>query len=210
MYHVKHRELGYNKQKYISTRHSIIKEKNFVRQSREQWLIWMIPRWTMTYIHILMAWCVFMMTSSNGKQKSASPAFCAGNSPVTGEFPAQSPVTWSLDVSFDLHLDRQLRKQWRRWWFETLLRSLWRHSNDYGLVWKRCILFTFSRVHHKPLYTWNIPQCTFCNRNMHIFVNFCYKMVHCCLSDWCIVGFVQQVYDTAPVPEKRTFSIIGE
>ena len=28
-------------------------------------------------------------------------ALCAGNSPVTGEFPAQRAVTWSFDVSFD-------------------------------------------------------------------------------------------------------------
>ena len=26
-------------------------------------------------------------------------AICAGNSPVTGEFPAQRPVTWGFDVS---------------------------------------------------------------------------------------------------------------
>ena len=35
---------------------------------------------------------------------SALLAICAGNSPVTGEFPAQRPVTRSLDVSFDLRL----------------------------------------------------------------------------------------------------------
>ena len=29
-------------------------------------------------------------------------ASCAGNSPVTGEFPAQRPVTRSFDVFFDL------------------------------------------------------------------------------------------------------------
>ena len=29
-------------------------------------------------------------------------AICAGNSPVTGEFPAQRPVTQSFDVFFDL------------------------------------------------------------------------------------------------------------
>ena len=29
-------------------------------------------------------------------------AIYAGNSPVTGEFPTQSPVTRSFDVSFDL------------------------------------------------------------------------------------------------------------
>ena len=45
-----------------------------------------------------------MMTSSNGNI-SALLALCAGNSPVTGEFPAQRPVTWSFDVFFDLHLN---------------------------------------------------------------------------------------------------------
>ena len=29
-----------------------------------------------------------------------------GNSPVTGEFPSQRPVTWSSDVFFDLRLNR--------------------------------------------------------------------------------------------------------
>ena len=29
-------------------------------------------------------------------------ALCAGNTPVTGEFPAQSPVPRSFDVFFDL------------------------------------------------------------------------------------------------------------
>ena len=36
---------------------------------------------------------------------SALLAICAGNSPVTGEFPAQSPVTRSFDVFFDLRLN---------------------------------------------------------------------------------------------------------
>ena len=31
-------------------------------------------------------------------------AFRAGNSPVTGELPAQTPVTRSFDVFFDLRL----------------------------------------------------------------------------------------------------------
>ena len=30
-------------------------------------------------------------------------AICAGNSPVTGEFPTQRPVTRSFDIFFDLH-----------------------------------------------------------------------------------------------------------
>ena len=35
---------------------------------------------------------------------SALLAICAGNLPVTGEFPAQRPVTWSFDGFFDLRL----------------------------------------------------------------------------------------------------------
>ena len=56
-------------------------------------------------------------------------AICAGNSPVTGEFYAQRPVTRSFDVFFDLHLHERLRKQSWGWWFETLPRPLCRHSN---------------------------------------------------------------------------------
>ena len=33
-------------------------------------------------------------------------ARCAGNSPVTGEFPTQRPVTQSFDIFFDLHLNK--------------------------------------------------------------------------------------------------------
>ena len=45
---------------------------------------------------------------------SALMAFCAGNSPVTGEFPPQRPVTRSFGVFFDLRMNKQLSKQpWR-------------------------------------------------------------------------------------------------
>ena len=60
---------------------------------------------------------------------SALLAICAGNSPVTGEFPTQRPVTRSFDVYFDLRPKERLSKQWWGWWFETLSRSLWRHRN---------------------------------------------------------------------------------
>ena len=56
-------------------------------------------------------------------------ALCAGNSPVTSEFPSQRPVTRSIDVFFDMRLNRRLSKQSRRWWFETSSRSSWRHCN---------------------------------------------------------------------------------
>ena len=50
---------------------------------------------------------------------SALLAFCAGNSPVTGEFPSQRPVTRSFDVFFDLRPNKGLIKQWWGWWFQT-------------------------------------------------------------------------------------------
>ena len=65
------------------------------------------------------------------KPFSALLAICAGNSPVTGEFPSQKPVTRSIDVFFDLRLNKTLSKQWWGWWFETLSRPLWRHCNVY-------------------------------------------------------------------------------
>ena len=43
---------------------------------------------------------------------SALLAICAGNSPVTGEFPTQRPVTRSFDVYFDLRPKERLSKQW--------------------------------------------------------------------------------------------------
>ena len=46
---------------------------------------------------------------------SVLPDFCAGNSLVTGKFPAQRPVTRSFDVFFDLHLNKRMRKQWWGW-----------------------------------------------------------------------------------------------
>ena len=50
---------------------------------------------------------------------SALLAICAGNSPVTGEFPAQWPVTRSFDVFVDLRLNTRLSKQSWGWSFET-------------------------------------------------------------------------------------------
>ena len=56
-------------------------------------------------------------------------ALCEGNPPVTGEFPSQTPVTWSFDIFFDLHLNKQLRKSLTCQWFEMPSRSLWHHCN---------------------------------------------------------------------------------
>ena len=62
---------------------------------------------------------------------SALLVLCAGNSPITGEYPSQRPVTRSFDVYFYLRLNKRLSKQSWVWWFETPLRSLWCHCNDY-------------------------------------------------------------------------------
>ena len=60
---------------------------------------------------------------------SALLTLCAGNSPVSGEYPVQSPVTRGFDVFFDLHLNKRLSKQSWGWWFETLSSPFWRHCN---------------------------------------------------------------------------------
>ena len=68
-----------------------------------------------------------MMTSSNGNIFRVTGHLC-GNSPVTGEFPAQKLVTRSFDV-FYLRLNERVSTQSWDWWFETPSRSLWRHCN---------------------------------------------------------------------------------
>ena len=73
-------------------------------------------------------------------------ALCAGNSPVTGKFPTQKPVTRSFDVFFDLRLNKQLSKQ--SWgWFETPSRSLWRHCNDHEWIQSIWLQSTHTRTY---------------------------------------------------------------
>ena len=59
---------------------------------------------------------------------SALLALCAGNSPVTGEFPQQRPVMRNFDV-FYLRLNKRLGKQSWGWWFETPSCWWWCHCN---------------------------------------------------------------------------------
>ena len=77
---------------------------------------------------------IIMMTSSNGNIFRVT-GHCAGNSPVTGEFPVQRPVTRGVDALFDLRLDKRLNKQSWGWWFETPSGPLWRHRNDWSVIW---------------------------------------------------------------------------
>ena len=77
---------------------------------------------------------------------SALLTICAGNSPITGEFPAQRPVTRCFDVSFDILLNKRLSKQWWGWLFETPSRPLWRHCNDIRENRERVKMYIYDRI----------------------------------------------------------------
>ena len=94
---------------------------------------------------------------------SALLAICVGNSPITGEFPAQRPVTRSFDVFFDLRLKTRLSKQSFGWWFETPSRSLWRHCNVKELVWH---VFPYALGCVKSINSWSKSICMSCMKYM--------------------------------------------
>ena len=100
---------------------------------------------------------------------SALLAICAGNSPVTGEFPTQRPMTRSFDVYFDLSPNERLSKQSWGWWFETLSRSLWRHRNawyEFENEWFK-ITTIYPRINELRYFQgqWNVPSvCGLNNR----------------------------------------------
>ena len=66
---------------------------------------------------------------------SALLGLCARNSPVTGEFPSQRPVTQSFEIIFDLGLNQRWSKQSWGWWLENPPRSLLRHCNGETVLW---------------------------------------------------------------------------
>ena len=69
---------------------------------------------------------------------SALLALCAGNSPVTREFPTQRPVTRIFYGFFYLRVNKRLSKKSWGWWFEMPSRSLWRHCDENSYT--QCIL----------------------------------------------------------------------
>ena len=77
---------------------------------------------------------------------SAFLAICAGNSPVSGEFPTQRPVTRSFNVFFDLRLNELFSEQSWGWWFETLPCPLWRHYNGLCLIVNATVIKQFSPI----------------------------------------------------------------
>ena len=103
---------------------------------------------------------------------SALLVFCMGNSPVTGGFLPQRPVTRSFDVFdgfFYLRLNQQLSKQWVHRLFVTPWRSLWRHNNltyEWGLDHRITRLRTdlwFTKCEHH--YAFIINYSCFCRRS---------------------------------------------
>ena len=90
---------------------------------------------------------------------SVSLAICAGNSPVTGEFPAQRPVTRSFEVFFDLRLKKRLSKQSWGWWFETLSRPLWRHCNVWSMIALLLFITAERFVHNLLLVDQPMVEC---------------------------------------------------
>ena len=80
-------------------------------------------------------WLTFHWWRHQVETFSALLAFCAGNSPVTGEFPTQWPVTRSFDLVFDLRLNKQFSKQSWSWWFETPSHSLCRQCDAIEFQW---------------------------------------------------------------------------
>ena len=106
---------------------------------------------------------------------SALLVICVGNSPATGEFPTQRPVTRSFDAFFDLRLKKRLSKRLWCWRFGTPSRPLWRHCNDRPhkrLEWHHpCTLETDnkSRTKNYIWWKWQGPYFVYISF-FHIFV----------------------------------------
>ena len=105
---------------------------------------------------------------------SALLDLCVGNSPVTGEFPSQRPVTQSFDIFFDLRLNWCLSKQSWGWWFETPLLSLWRNCNvcsESDMKQNTCLLYKHKALLARVVYTltfdWTWWDCSVTGRNWH-------------------------------------------
>ena len=96
-------------------------------------------------------------------------AICVGNSPVSGEFPAQRQVTRSFHVFFDLRLNKLLSKQSWGWWFEMQSCPLWRHCNV-------CINSS-PPGQNSRLFAHDIFRCIFVNEKFCILVKISLKFV---------------------------------
>ena len=87
---------------------------------------------------------------------------CAGNSPVTGEFPDKGNWRRTLMFLFDLLLNKRLSKLSCGLWFETPSRPLWRHCNDIDAIdlclattkHNKLLIYYLYMLYIKPLMIW--------------------------------------------------------
>ena len=122
---------------------------------------WILTNWSELFEYLLRSTYHLLRKNSSGvlctwwshqmETFSELLALCAGNSPVTGEFPSQRPVTRNFDVFFDLRQNIRLSKQSRGWCFETPSRPLWRHCSDL-LLREPVLPATYARVHSRSQY----------------------------------------------------------
>ena len=101
---------------------------------------------------------------------SALLAICAGNSPVTGEFPTQRPVTRRFDVFFD----QRLSKQWWGGWFETPWGPLWRHCNVINTKWHSRVS-PWGRIITNPGYF--VEGMPHWNSNLNTLIHWCWDII---------------------------------
>ena len=89
-----------------------------------EYVPWLLPRNELRhhYCEVIVSAMAFQITCITIVY---SNVYLGGNSPITGEFPSQRPVTWIFDVFSDRRMSKRLskKKTWG-WWFETPSRSL--------------------------------------------------------------------------------------
>ena len=93
---------------------------------------------------------------------SALQTLCEGNSPVTGEFSSQRPVTRSFDVFFDLHLNND-------WTNHRDASDLRRHRAHYDVTVMRKGLWTLTPSRNGRHFA-DIFKCNFLNEKCCILI----------------------------------------
>ena len=99
-------------------------------QYGEGWLLWYTLMILVMIIVLICPWSVGHHCAHISWWRHQMETFsallirCAGNSPLTGEFPSQRPMPRSFGVFFDLRLNKQVSKQSIGWWFEMPSSSL--------------------------------------------------------------------------------------
>ena len=108
------------------------------------------------WLSIVTWFCYQLMAKSGNKTATRDDVIKWEHFPhdwpfVWGIHHGQRPVTWSFDVFFNLRLNKCLSKDSRRRGFETLSRSLWRHSNDTSMTQQNMEMFPTS---HDDVMKW--------------------------------------------------------